>query len=81
MDAQTTTRGHPDRAYGNIVRPTERPVDSSDEILFPAGMPRSRPRPHPGGKAHGIPHGRASAKFFSAFTRRCGKCGSKECDK
>ncbi len=22
MDAQTTTRGHPDRAYGNIVRPS-----------------------------------------------------------
>ncbi len=45
MDAQKTTRGHPDRAYGNMVRPTKRPVDSPDEILFPAGMPISHPRP------------------------------------
>ena len=39
MDAQTTTRGHQDRACGNIVHPTERPADCPDEILFPAGMP------------------------------------------
>ncbi len=45
MDAQTTTHAHPDRAYGNIVRPTKRPADSPDVNLFSAGMPRSYPRP------------------------------------
>lgn len=34
MDAQMTTHGHPDRAYGNIVRPTERPAGSPGENLF-----------------------------------------------
>jgi hypothetical protein len=39
MGAQTTTRGHQDRACGNIVHPTERLADCPDEILFPQVCP------------------------------------------
>lgn len=43
-DAQTTARGHRDRACGNIVHPSGRLADSLDEIPFPAGMPRNHQR-------------------------------------
>ena len=42
--AQTTARGHLDPACGNIVHPRRRLADAPDEIPFPAGMPRMRPR-------------------------------------
>jgi hypothetical protein len=48
MDAQMTTHDHPDHAYGNIARSMKRPADSPNETLFPAGMPRSHPRPQCG---------------------------------